>query len=138
MRSYLKYIFILFVFTFSCTPYNFEDFYFYEDVNCIEDIQKWVNDNIEYKKDTIEEWASPQRTLYRGYGDCEDFAILIIAIAHKKLDKKCSLLIVQPTSGNCHATVFDKGKVYDSTSVGIYEKDYFLVYEYKYDNIPMY
>ena len=36
----------------------------------------WVRKNIKYQSEPIDDWSHPQVTLDRGYGDCEDMAIL--------------------------------------------------------------
>ena len=47
----------------------------------VAEINKWINQNIQYVSDVIlhgkeDYWASPEETLERGAGDCEDIAIL--------------------------------------------------------------
>ena len=44
----------------------------------LEEYGEWLFNNIKYKKDIygLYSWASPEETLNKGYGDCEDFAFL--------------------------------------------------------------
>lgn len=47
----------------------------------VSDINTWCNHNIEYVPDRIlydkqDYWATPEETLEKGAGDCEDIAIL--------------------------------------------------------------
>lgn len=39
-------------------------------------INKFVNAQVSYKPDVADEWATPLQTMIKGYGDCEDFALL--------------------------------------------------------------
>lgn len=39
-------------------------------------VNKFVNTEISYKSDAADEWATPLQTMIRGYGDCEDYALL--------------------------------------------------------------
>jgi len=52
-----------------------------------QDVISWVADNIEYRSDEArygeEYWQSPQQTLARGTGDCEDFVILDMQLLHE-------------------------------------------------------
>jgi predicted transglutaminase-like cysteine proteinase len=41
----------------------------------IEEVNIWVNSQIQYREDNGDQWSSPAQTLARGHGDCEDFAI---------------------------------------------------------------
>lgn len=41
---------------------------------------RWVNKTIRYRADATDDWAPPMATLDRGYGDCEDIALLKRAI----------------------------------------------------------
>lgn len=42
-----------------------------------EDIQFWIKDNIEYRQEDNDIWATPKETIERGHGDCEDLALLM-------------------------------------------------------------
>ncbi len=64
------------------------------DIKSLVDIPIWMGKNGVYKADVIEEWSSPQETLERGYGDCEDIAILFMNIAYLELGIKMDLVLV--------------------------------------------
>jgi len=52
-----------------------------ENINSVEDYAQWLEKNFEYKSDEGPDiWASPEETLTRKYGDCEDFAFLNEAV----------------------------------------------------------
>lgn len=49
------------------------------------DMTKWVANNITYTTDlslygVADHWADPRKTIYSGYGDCEDFAFLAASL----------------------------------------------------------
>lgn len=73
-------------------------------------VNNYVNYNIKYVNDlnlynSLDYWASPDETLKNKAGDCEDFAILKMAIL-KKLHVQTSLLIVRDMStGEDHAVL---------------------------------
>jgi predicted transglutaminase-like cysteine proteinase len=48
--------------------------------NIVVSADQWVNNRIRYQRDQVDEWSLPQTTLERGYGDCEDIALLKWAI----------------------------------------------------------
>ncbi len=51
-----------------------------EDIYSVEDYARWLGEHIQYANDgEADEWSSPEATLSRGYGDCEDFAFLTAA-----------------------------------------------------------
>jgi hypothetical protein len=67
-------------------------------------ISYWISRNIAYKK--TDEILSPRNILKRGYGDCNDYAILYMNIMYVRFGKKCSLCLVD-TSRN----IINGGKV---------------------------
>lgn len=46
-------------------------------------VNRWVNWHIRFKDDASDQWASANATLLRGSGDCEDFAILKMALLER-------------------------------------------------------
>ncbi len=47
-------------------------------ITTLEGFSSWLEENIEYRRDLDgDHWASPEETLARKYGDCEDFAFLV-------------------------------------------------------------
>lgn len=47
-----------------------------------QEIASWISDNVTYKADINDTWSNPQVVLDRGYGDCDDFALLFMNIAY--------------------------------------------------------
>lgn len=46
-------------------------------LNTLEQYVDWLGNNVYYKSDNgSREWANPQETLARKYGDCKDYAVL--------------------------------------------------------------
>jgi len=53
------------------------DLIIFNNIRTLDDYISWLEKNIKYKKDKgQDEWAGPQETLRKKYGDCEDFAFL--------------------------------------------------------------
>jgi hypothetical protein len=77
---------------------------------------KWIYNNIEYKKEDGDDWKMPDETLDDGEGDCEDMAILLMAIWKYQTGKETELIGVKTDSGRFHAVVRHEGKYYDCTS----------------------
>lgn len=52
-----------------------------QDIRSIEDYALWLQKNIRYQKDDLNDaWDGPRQTIQRRYGDCEDFAFLTEAV----------------------------------------------------------
>lgn len=41
----------------------------------VDEINRFVNKNVEYRSERTDEWSGVRSVLARGYGDCEDYAI---------------------------------------------------------------
>ena len=51
------------------------------NIQSLEDYLRWLQKNIKYKKDKDRDsWSTPEETLQRSYGDCEDYAFLNAAV----------------------------------------------------------
>lgn len=51
------------------------------NIESLEDYLRWLQENIKYKKDKGGDyWSTPEETLQRSYGDCEDYAFLNAAV----------------------------------------------------------
>ncbi len=141
----MKNIFLIII-IFSCQlPEIQDDWYSFKfdkvKFNNIEEIQEWVNKNINYlpdinSKGKYDYWKYPAETLDDGNGDCEDMANLIIAIVHYQFNYKCNLAFVNDPDISLHFIVRYKGCYYNSTAVGKYKKKIDYAYEYEYDEIP--
>lgn len=64
------------------------------DYSKIEAVNKWVNNKIRYRNDIGDTWQSATATLSRGYGDCEDYAILKYHLLKKLGFKENQLFLV--------------------------------------------
>jgi hypothetical protein len=69
---------------------DFDDSIIPANIDSFDKISNWVWDNFKYKK-IGNDFSLPEKTLHRGYGDCTDFAILIIALVWKRCHIKCRL-----------------------------------------------
>ncbi len=50
-------------------------------IRSLDDYARWLEENIRYQKDTVKDsWDSPQTTLRRKSGDCEDYTLLNMAV----------------------------------------------------------
>jgi predicted transglutaminase-like cysteine proteinase len=48
-----------------------------QKIDTLEKYADWLGEHVEYRADNgSREWADPQTTVSRGYGDCKDFALL--------------------------------------------------------------
>ena len=85
-----------------------------ENMNSLEDYAKWLKKNFEYKKDeSADIWSSPEETLTKKYGDCEDFAFLNAAVLRVFGYRPKVLGIVGGMIGVNHAIcVFEKDGYY--------------------------
>jgi hypothetical protein len=143
MRKLIIYLVLILILFLSCEiteiQYDWDSFNFDEEkFDNIEEVQRWVDRNIDYAKDInstgkYSYWRYPSETLDDGEGDCEDMAILIIAIIYDQFNYKCNLVLID----NEHAIVRYKGCYYHSTTVGKYDKGYSYTCEYEYDDIPL-
>lgn len=80
-------------------------------------INRIVNKTITYQEDVVDEWQTPAETLALGTGDCEDYALLKIALINQyHPNVHADLLIVRDTSLNQdHAVVLiDGGTILDN------------------------
>ena len=48
-----------------------------QQITTVQNYTEWLTDHISYRSDGgSREWADPQTTIKRGYGDCKDYALL--------------------------------------------------------------
>jgi hypothetical protein len=94
------------------------------------DINEWVHDNITYVSDgKFQTVQSPYQTLRRGTGDCEDYAILFMHIAHEVYGVEPDMIIVKTISGAMHGAALLDGVVYDPTGGFSCTVDKYLKYQ---------
>jgi hypothetical protein len=53
-----------------------------------DDIAEWIENNITYVEDEEDFWQTPEETLTRGAGDCEDMSILFLDMLYKRTGEK--------------------------------------------------
>ena len=66
----------------------------FEEIKTVQEIGYYLIQKIDYKVDEVEEWSNPEETLNRGYGDCDDYAILYLNILYVRFGIKGSLAVV--------------------------------------------
>lgn len=93
-----------FISSFQELTRNNQDMRFYEKLTQVNEL---VNSQITYQEDVIsyketDYWASAQETLKRGWGDCEDFAIMKYSLLRKLgvPARSMSLIVLRDTSRN--------------------------------------
>lgn len=87
--------------------YKIDDSSVPRDIDTAEEIDNFVYSQIRYEKDSKnnkrkEYWQLPQETLSKGKGDCEDRALLGLALYYKRRDNVGSLEIGE-LNGTGHA-----------------------------------
>jgi hypothetical protein len=68
----------------------------WKDLDTYPKIAKWINNHVNYKTESRYEhnWQNPEYTLQRGYGDCEDIALLFMNIYYVSTGNKMDLILV--------------------------------------------
>lgn len=72
------------------------------------EIAKIVRSDVRYSRDLIDEWSPPALTMKRGYGDCEDMAILkrsLFIEAGGKEEDTCLLIVWDTIARLQHAVL---------------------------------
>ena len=107
----------------------------FNDLKTIEDIIFYMRSNIELRFEEVDTWSTAEETLSRGYGDCEDFAIVFMNIYYIVTGNKSDLVavfyrdIVEGGNVN-HAMVLLNDSIIISAQSGI---EYSFLISYKYD-----
>lgn len=114
----------------------------FEELDNFAKITIYMREHVVYKKDSGKDsWENPQTTLERGYGDCEDLAILFMNIAYFGMNIKIDLVLVVSTTQRTivdggemdHAVPYFDGKIYEPL-LG-YFTDYDISYSYSFDTV---
>lgn len=74
----------------------------------LDEINRFVHRKVRYTRDRVDEWSRPSETLERGYGDCEDFALLKRALyleAGGKEEDTCFLIVWDQIARSQHAVL---------------------------------
>lgn len=88
----------------------------------------WMTHNISYAKDFRgDDWSSPMQTLKRGFGDCEDFAILNCAVL-RVLGNTADLYVVERW-GLTHAVCIFRYEIGGTLYWGYTDNDRFVITE---------
>jgi hypothetical protein len=87
------------------------DFIIFKNINSLQDYVQWLAKNVQYRKERIDSWSSPQDTLKKKYGDCEDFAFLNAAFL-RVLGYKPKVVGVVRRFGRNHAICVFKDNGY--------------------------
>lgn len=103
-------LFIIFMVLCSCVMEQYQSMWdFNLDVRFRneQEVGKWIDENIEYEKDDLDYWRTPQETIDERKGDCEDQALLYIGICYQQFGKCYDLQLVDTTSNGIvnHAIV---------------------------------
>ena len=112
MRKMIVLLVVVVAVIMSCSMDIIEGFTFdQKHFNNFHECTKWIHENIEYK--ATEGCTNPDITLRRGYGDCNDMAVLLMAIMAYQHGIRDSYYIGINSN---HAIVEYNGKYYDCTA----------------------
>lgn len=120
--------------------YDFAE-YDLSDINSLRNVGTFLQSNTKFRYDSLDEWYSPREFMLRGGGDCEDFAIAFMNIAHITLGIKMDLVVVNMQNrsvveggiGN-HFVVRYEGVNY-SGQWGYKDADQEVLYLYTFDEV---
>lgn len=54
----------------------------FEGITDFKTLSVWIKKNVEYKNEYPDRWSDPRAVVSRGYGDCDDYALLYLNIAY--------------------------------------------------------
>jgi predicted transglutaminase-like cysteine proteinase len=104
----------------------------------------YINKNIEKKNDIEDFWNPPQKTVEDGFGDCEDFCILYIAMLKKYFNTESKLVLVE-VNGVDHALVKVDGEYHEpqywvlrNHIIDINDNKYNVIREINYNFVKYY
>ena len=95
-----------------------------EDINSLEATLDWVFDNVEYRTETDDYWQSPEETLALGYGDCEDFSVLVLYILQKRTNIIGKIIIgkfYERRLGDNHVWIEVNDEWYEAVSSNVWQ-----------------
>lgn len=78
--------------------YNTLSGYDFSNLTSIRKVGNWLSNNVIYSSVNGEVFQSADETLYRGYGDCEDYVIAMMNIAYITLGIKMDMVLVNVSS----------------------------------------
>ncbi len=113
-----------------------------ENIETFKDISIFLKENIYYKSEYPDKWSSPKTVLERGYGDCEDYAILFMDIAYYCLGIKVDLVIVNISNRRIvngqrsnHADIYYNGEIFSVMRGIYYQEDLDIQFLYTYSEV---
>jgi hypothetical protein len=75
---------------------------------------EYVKQRVKYRRDTGDHWQTPDETLARGAGDCEDFAILWLALGLQHFRPERMRMVIGSAPGEGHHALAVMGDyIYD-------------------------
>lgn len=92
----------------------------------------WIADNIDYRRDKAYDiWDDPEETIERGYGDCEDIALLFMDCLHSSLGARPKL-VVGKSYNMWHVIVEYEGELIDPRSwdPGKFDPEYYFSFKH--------
>jgi len=79
-------------------------------------IYDWIHERVEYEMDYVNYWKSPREILRSGKGDCEDFTILFMSLAHDTWGWKPDMQLIKIEGVSIlHYWCIYEGVIYDAT-----------------------
>ena len=79
---------------------------------------------VTYQSESVEEWADPQTTLSRGFGDCDDFAILFMNCYYFGTGEKLDFVLVDTGKTVIEGGDINHAMPYDGETISQYSGNY--------------
>lgn len=87
----------------------------FSEILVLEDISTWIMARIVYVPDKTDSWDDPEVVLERGYGDCDDYALLVMNIAYIVFGIEFDLVLVDTNK----VKIIEEGGTINHASVAI-------------------
>ena len=107
------------------------------ELHGIQETLDWVADNIDYTRKNGDRWQSPEETVKRGKGDCEDFVILSVALL-QEIGVESAMVVhwTDPPKGHAVLKVYRGGiRWYETISGDRIEKPDDISFEMGYTEL---
>jgi hypothetical protein len=73
-------------------------------------IAQYISENVVYKYEgEKDEWTGPKETVRRGYGDCDDIALLFANVAYFGIGVKCNIIATTVSSYDYDMSIVNGG-----------------------------
>ena len=98
---------------------------------------KWIDDNYNYTADDKEHWQTPDETLKKMTGDCEDWAILALYMLDQINIKArfAGVRKIEYEHGYFHACIEIDGRIYEPRGGSDVTDDYEISFLLTYDEV---